>query len=126
MKLILKNSAIKRCHIFKITPLKEMVMIVEREEENEFDPYAMVVKIPEIDYIPLEDRNKITREKEPQQRVKDIILLGKLLEEFLPSWQTIFLNGAVYSNHFLVGIFNAFNDLVSLQNVKVPLEECYF
>ena len=40
-----------------------MTMIVEREEENEFDPYAVVVKIPEIDHIPLEDRNKITREK---------------------------------------------------------------
>ena len=47
-------------------------MIVEREEENEFDPYAMVIKTPEIDHIPLEDRNKITREKEPQQRLKDI------------------------------------------------------
>ena len=72
MKLILKNSAIKGYHIFKITPLIEMTMIVEREEENEFDPYAMVIKIPEIDHIPLEDRNKITREKEPQQRLKDI------------------------------------------------------
>ena len=42
MKLILKNSAIKMYHIFKITPLKGMTMIVEREEKNEFDPYAMV------------------------------------------------------------------------------------
>ena len=72
MKLILKNSAIKWYHIFKITQLIEMTMIVEREEENEFDPYAMVIKTPEIDHIPLEDRNKITREKEPQQRLKDI------------------------------------------------------
>ena len=72
MKLILKNSAIKGYHIFKITPLIEMTMIVEREEENEFDPYAMVIKTPEIDHIPPEDRNKITREKEPQQRLKDI------------------------------------------------------
>ena len=72
MKLILKNSAIEGYHIFKITLLIEMTMIVEREEENEFDPYAMVIKIPEIDHIPLEYRNKITREKEPQQRLKDI------------------------------------------------------
>ena len=72
MKLILKNSAIKGYHIFKITQLIEMTMIVEREEENEFDLYAMVIKIPEIDHIPREDRNKITREKEPQQRLKDI------------------------------------------------------
>ena len=72
MKLILKNSAIKWYHIFKITQLIEMTMIVEREEENEFDPYAMVIMTPEIDHIPLEDRNKITREKEPQQRLKDI------------------------------------------------------
>ena len=72
MKLILKNRAIKGYHIFKITQLIEMTMIVEREEENEFDPYAMVIKTPEIDHIPLEDRNKITREKEPQQRLKDI------------------------------------------------------
>ena len=42
MKLILKNSAIEVYHIFKITPLKEMTMIVKREEENEFDPYTMV------------------------------------------------------------------------------------
>ena len=33
MKLILKNSAIKVYHIFKITPLKGMTMIVEREEK---------------------------------------------------------------------------------------------
>ena len=55
MKLIFKNSAIKRYHIFKITPLKEVTMIVKREEENEFNSYAMVGKIPEIDHIPLED-----------------------------------------------------------------------
>ena len=42
MKLIFKNSAIKRYHILKITSLKEMTMIVEREEENELNPYAMV------------------------------------------------------------------------------------
>ena len=42
MKLILKNSAIKGYHIFKITPLKEMTMMAKREEENEFDPYATV------------------------------------------------------------------------------------
>ena len=72
MKLNLKNSAVKGYHISKITSLIEMTMIVEREEENEFDLYAMVVKIPEIDHIPLEDQNKITREKEPQQRIKDI------------------------------------------------------
>ena len=39
----IKNSAIKGYHIFiKITLLKEMTMISEREEENEFDPYTMV------------------------------------------------------------------------------------
>ena len=58
MKLILKNSAIEGYHIFKIMPLLEMTMIVEREEENEFDPYAMVVKIPEIDHIPLDIETK--------------------------------------------------------------------
>ena len=42
MKVILKNGAIKGCHIFKIMLLKEMAIMVEREEENEFDPYAMV------------------------------------------------------------------------------------
>ena len=58
MKLILKNNAIKGYHTFKITPLIEMTMIVIREEENEFDPYAMVVKIPEIDHIPLDIETK--------------------------------------------------------------------
>ena len=95
MKLILKNSAIKGSHIFKITPLIEMTMIVEREEENEFDPYAMVVKIPEMDHIPLEDRNKITREKEPQERLKNIA--GKVV-------------GRVPAN-----IFDAFSYLVSFK-----------
>ena len=42
MKLILINSTNKGYHIFKITPSKEMTMIIEREEENEFDPYATV------------------------------------------------------------------------------------
>ena len=42
MNLILENSAIKGYHIFKITPLKEMTMIVERKEDHEFDPYAMI------------------------------------------------------------------------------------
>ena len=42
MKLILKNSSIKGYHIFKIMSVKEMMMVVKREEENEFDPYAMV------------------------------------------------------------------------------------
>ena len=42
MKIFLKNSAVKGYHIFKITPFKKMTMIVEREEENEFDPYAVV------------------------------------------------------------------------------------
>ena len=47
-----------------------MTKTVEREKENEFDPYAMVVKILEIDHISPEDWNKTTREKEPQHRVK--------------------------------------------------------
>ena len=44
MKLILKNSAInhKGYRIFKTTLLKQITMIFEREEENEFGPYAMV------------------------------------------------------------------------------------
>ena len=44
MKLILKNSAInhKGYHIFKTTLLKQMTMIFEKEEENEFGPYPMV------------------------------------------------------------------------------------
>ena len=106
MKLILKNSAIKRYHIFKITPLKEMVMIVEREEENEFDPYAMVVKIPEIDYIPLEDRNKITREKEPQQRVKDIA--GKIVRRVPAILANYFLEWSCLQQPFLGRYFQCF------------------
>ena len=41
MKFIFKNSLMKRHHIF---PLTGITMIVGREEENGFDPYAMVVK----------------------------------------------------------------------------------
>ena len=51
MKLILKNSAIKGYHIFKIMLLKEMTIIVEREEENKFDPYInLIFKSPD-EYI---------------------------------------------------------------------------
>ena len=51
----LKNNAIRGHHFFKITSLIEMTKTVEREKENKFDPYAMVVKIPEIDHISPED-----------------------------------------------------------------------
>ena len=58
----------------------------------------MVVKIPEIDHIPLEDRNKITREKWPQQWLRDIagkvvgrvpVNLGKLFSRMELSAATI-------------------------------------
>ena len=99
MKLILKNRAIKGYHIFKITQLIEMTMIVEREEENEFDPYAMVIKIPEIDHIPLEDRNKITREKEPQQRLKDIAgkVVGRVPANISKLFSLMDLSAAIIS-----------------------------
>ena len=41
-KTILKNGGIRGYHIFKITPLKVMIMTVEKEEEDKFNPYAMV------------------------------------------------------------------------------------
>ena len=108
MKFIFKNSLMKRHHIF---PLTGITMIVGREEENGFDPYAMVVKNSRNGlYIPLEDRKKITREKEPQQRVT----AGKVVDRVPVNLSTVFFEyGAVCSNQFLVGIFYSFGDLVS-------------
>ena len=43
MKLVLKNSAIKGHHLFKIIPLKDNDS--RKGRENEFDPYAMIGRL---------------------------------------------------------------------------------
>ncbi len=70
------NSCIKGYHIFKIRPCEDVVMEVSREENNEYDEHAMLVKMPDIVADNL--LQKVTRAESsryPIQRVRDI--LGK-------------------------------------------------
>ena len=63
MKVItIENSSIKGYHVFKIRPHNDIEMIVTEDNENSYDPYAMVVQMPEEGSIPKELLEDVTRE----------------------------------------------------------------
>ena len=74
-ELVIINSNIKGYYVFKIRPHQSVKMLVEKEHNNEYDPHAMVVKMPELKEIHSSIHEDVTKEakgKEPQQTVKDI------------------------------------------------------
>ena len=69
------DSNVKGYHNFRIRPHTDIGMVVEREVENTYDPYAMLVKMPELTKIPAELHNNVTRPakgKDIEQVVKHI------------------------------------------------------
>ena len=73
--LVVKSSQVKGYHIFKVRPHPEVAMEVKLEENNSYDPTAMMVLMPTLEYIPSELHNLVTREEnkgEKKQCVSDI------------------------------------------------------
>ena len=49
--------SIKGYHVFRIKPHSDVDLLVLPEENNPYSPYAMKVKMPEFDSIPIDLRN---------------------------------------------------------------------
>ena len=67
--------SIKGYHVFRRHPCPAIQMKIERKDNNPYDPNAMRVVMPEIQDIPVQLRNQITRPagpRRPPQRVQDI------------------------------------------------------
>ena len=76
-EITISQSHIKRYHIFKITPHKEIELQVLNEVINKNDPNAMLVKMLGLEEIPVNLHGDITRPKkissnEKKQTVKEI------------------------------------------------------
>ena len=75
-EITISQSHIKRYHIFKITPHKEIELQVLNEVNNKNDPNAMLVKMLGLEEIPVNLHDDITRPKkksnEKNQTVKEI------------------------------------------------------
>ena len=76
-EITISQSHIKRYHIFKITPHKEIELQVLNEVNNKNDPNAMLVKMLGLEEIPVNLHGDITRPKkissnEKKQTVKEI------------------------------------------------------
>ena len=46
--IVLRNSCIKGYHIFRIKPHPEIKMLVQNEDGNKYNPFAMLIRMPEL------------------------------------------------------------------------------
>ena len=72
MKILIENSHIKGYHIYRVCPHKDIIMRVQKEEDNSYDPNSMIVEMPPLKDIPFSFLKEITRKakgKEPAQFV---------------------------------------------------------
>ena len=95
---VLRNSCIKGYHIFRIKPHLEIKMLVQNEDCNKYDPFAMLIRMPELVNIPIKLHNDITRDVKSgkiAQTVKSIANkvvrrvpanLGKLFRDLKNQW----------------------------------------
>ena len=60
--IVLRNSCIKGYHIFQIQPHPGIKMLVQNEDGNKYDPFAMLIRMSELTNIPIKLHNDITRE----------------------------------------------------------------
>ena len=79
----MKDSSIKGYHQIRRRPHPSIEVLVTSEKENEFDPNAIVMKIPTSENIPLKYHKEVTREEKkelPEQKVNDIVgeLIGQV------------------------------------------------
>ena len=61
MSVKIINSTIKEYHVYHIGPTKSIKMQVEKEQDNEFYQYAMVVKMPEANQMSNDILQEISR-----------------------------------------------------------------
>ena len=61
MSVKIINSTIKEYHVHHIGPTKSIKMQVEKEQDNEFYQYAMVVKMPEANQMSNDILQEISR-----------------------------------------------------------------
>ena len=85
MSVKIINSTIKGYHVYHIRPTKSIKMQVKKEQDNIFDQYAMVVKIPESNQMSNDILQEISRPAKKNTLnnvlVKDIAgkLVGRVL-----------------------------------------------
>ena len=82
--IVLRNSCIKCYHIFQTKPHLEIKNLVENEDGNKYDPFAMLIRMPELINIPIKLHNDITKDAKSgniAQTVKTIAnkVVGKVL-----------------------------------------------
>ena len=70
--IVLRNSCIKGYHIFQIKPHREIKMLVQNEDGNKYDPFAMLIRMPELINIPIKLHNNITREAKSGKIVQTV------------------------------------------------------
>ena len=70
--IVLRNSCIKGYHIFQIKPHPEIKMLVQNEDDNKYDPFAMLIRMTELINIPIKRLNGITREAKRGEIVKTV------------------------------------------------------
>ena len=76
MKLVnVTESNIKGYHVYKVRPHPDIKMVVEKDIHNSYDPYAMLVTMPQLKDITSELHKSITKAskgKEKEQTVEQI------------------------------------------------------
>ena len=61
MRTVRIDWSVKGYHHFKIRPHPDITMLVEREDGNRYDPFAMKVMMPTLDRIPRNLHGVVTR-----------------------------------------------------------------
>ena len=61
MSVKIINSTVKEYHAYHIRPTKSFKMQVEKEQDDEFDQYTMVAKIPEANQMSNDILQEISR-----------------------------------------------------------------
>lgn len=64
--------SIKGYHVFRLRPHENIQLRVEKDNGNQYDPYAMKVMAPTLDVIPHHMHDAMTRPGPVPQRVRDI------------------------------------------------------
>ncbi|XP_057309362.1 uncharacterized protein LOC130647505 [Hydractinia symbiolongicarpus] len=91
MKVKIVNSSIKGYHIYHVRPHLDIAMDVRPEPENQYDPNAHCVWMPNQENIPKNLLKEVTRpEKESQKKQTAGKIAGKLVGRVPASLGSIF------------------------------------